>query len=275
MESAKLKNIILLILLITNALLLGLMVVQRVEAHQHRQQALSDAVELLEQRGISVDLADIPDSDFPQSMTLARDADQELEQFTDLLGQGTALTQRGLVSLYTGPLGTAEVRVDGGFSVTLSQDAYPMAPNQDLANHAQDLARQLGFSTALTGQETTAEGEVLTLVQHCGGYPVFSCTLQVWYKAGQLLSIHGTRLVGRPAADPSQGQSLSMATLLVRFRSGIIDSGDACTAIRSASQGYVLSADVSGILRLTPVLRLETDTNPYIVNALTGALTRG
>lgn len=272
MESAKLKNIILLILLITNALLLGLMVFQRVEAHQHRRQALSDAVELLEQRGISVEIQDIPDDDFPQPMTLERDTPWELERFTDLLGQGTTLTQRGLVSLYTGPLGSAEVRADGGFSVTFAQGAYPVA--QDLSDHAQSLVQRLGFSADLTGREATAEGEVLTLVQRYNGHPVFSCTLRVHYEQGRLHSLQGVRLMG-PSADAAQGQSLSVPTLLVRFRSGIIDSGDACTAIRSAAQGYVLSADVSGTLRLTPVLRLETDTNPYVVNALTGELSRG
>lgn len=275
MESAKLKNIILLILLITNALLLGLTVSQRVQAHQHRRQALSDAVELLDRRGISVEVQDIPEGDFPQPMTLARDTDWELERFTDLLGQGTALTQRGLVSLYTGPLGSAEVRVDGGFGVTFSHDAYPVAQDQDLSAHAQELVRRLGFPADLTGQATTAEGETLTLVQRCDGHPVFSCALQVHYDHGQLLSLQGVRLVGQPTADASRDQCLSMATLLVRFRSGIIDSGDACTAIHSAAQGYTLSTNASGALRLTPVLRLQTDTNPYIVNALTGELSRG
>lgn len=274
MASSKLKNIILLILLITNALLLGLTVLQQVQTHQYRRQALADAVELLERRGISVDPLDIPDEDFPQPMTLTRDAQEELAQFTDLLGQGTTLTQRGLVSLYTGPLGSAEVRADGGVSVTFSDGAYPADPGQDLSAHAQELAGRLGFSWVLTDRETAPEGDALTLVQHCGDYPVFSCALRLWYQDGQLRSIYGSRLVGQPTAAPAQGECLSMATLLVRFRSGLIDSGDACTAIRSAAQGYVLSADASGVLRLTPVLRLETDTNPYLVNALTGVVSR-
>ncbi len=275
MESSKLKNIILLILLVTNALLLGLRVFQQVESHQRRQQALADAVELLEGRGISVSVQDIPDGDFPQPMTLTRDEAWELEQFTGLLGQDTTVAQRGLVSLYTGSLGSAEVRVDGGVTVTFSENAYPVAQGQDLAVHAQDLTRRLGFSAQLTGQKATSKGQELTLVQLCGDRPVFSCVLRVEYEDGQARAIRGTRLVGQPTADGSQGQSLSMATLLVRFRQGIIDSGDACTAIHAAAQGYMLSADASGGLRLTPVLRLETDTNPYIVNALTGEFSRG
>lgn len=276
MESAKLKNIVLLILAITNALLLCLLLVQRVQSRQYRQQALADAVELLEQRGISVQAQDIPTADFPAPMTLERDEGWELEVFTELLGQGTTLTQRGLVSLYTGPLGTAEVRENGGFSISFATGAYPLAPGEEPAGHAQKLVRQLGFPTA--GEVRSEDGSV-TLIQTCadGGerYPVFSCSVQAEYENGQAASLRGTRLVGRPSPDAQQGEALSTATLLVRFRSGVIDSGDACTAIRSVTQGYVLSADAGGNLRLTPVLRLETDTNPYVVNALTGELSRG
>lgn len=276
MESAKLKNIVLLILVITNALLLCLLLVQGVQSRQYRQQALADAIELLAQRGISVQTQDIPTADFPASMTLERDEGWELEVFTELLGQGTTLTQRGLVSLYTGPLGTAEVRENGGFSISFATGAYPLAPEEDAVSHAQALVQRLGFPTA--GEVRTEDGGV-SLIQTCAGgggrYPVFSCAVQVEYENGQAVSLRGTRLVGRPSPDAQQGEALSTATLLVRFRSGIIDSGDACTAIRSATQGYVLSADAGGNLRLTPVLRLETDTNPYVVNALTGELSRG
>ena len=74
--------------------------------------------------------------------------------------------------------------------------------------------------------------------------------------------------------DPQAGETLSTATLLVRFRAGIITSGDACAAIRSATQGYILAADANRTLRLTPVLRLETDTNLYLLNAITGEFQR-
>lgn len=65
MESAKLKNIVLTILLITNALLLGLTVVQQTHSRQYSQQALLDAVELLDRQGIAVNVRDLPQGDFP------------------------------------------------------------------------------------------------------------------------------------------------------------------------------------------------------------------
>ncbi len=277
MESSKLKNIVLTILIITNVLLLGLVIVQRMEGREQRRRAIQDAVDLLAQQGITVRAEDLPDGELPAPMTVERGGAWEKEVFAALLGEDVTLTQRGLVSLYSGSLGAAEVRGDGGFSVTFTPGAYPLAQGQDMEAHAQGLVQRLGFTTELSGRD--GDRVRATQVYTPGGghdyFPIFSCAITVEYRDGQAVSMAGTHLPGTPAADHQAGEPLSTETLLVRFRAGIIDSGDACTAIHSATQGYVLSSDAGGTLRLTPVLRLETDTNLYLVNALTGELSRG
>lgn len=270
MERSKLKNIILTILVITNILLLGLMISQRMESRHYRQQTLLDAVELLAQQGITARVEDMPDRDFPTPQVLEQDAQAELAAFSALLGQDTVYAQRGLVSLYTGSLGSAEVRGDGAFELELNAGAYPL-DGQEITQHALAVLSLMGFS----GQITAAEEDAVTAVEVLKDVPVFSCSVLLRYEDGQLRSIEGTRLPGKATADPQARTQLSTATLLVRFRAGIINSGDACTAVVSATQGYVLAADASRSLRLTPVLRLETDTNLYILNALTGELQRG
>lgn len=272
MESSKLKNIILVILLLTNALLLSLMVFQRLENHQHRQQALADAVALLEQKGIAADLDALPDGDFPGPMTLERDAAREREQFTTLLGDDTYLSQRGLVSYYTGNYGTAEVRGDGAFSVYFPSNAYRLYIDRSMETHALDVLERMGFHGQILHSDPDAGS--LTAVECWKDTPIFSCAVTLTYEDGCLRTISGTRLVGIPTADNRQSAPLSTATLLLRFRAGIIDSGNACTAIIKATQGYTLRANAAGQLRLTPVLRLETDTTPYLLDALTGALSR-
>ena len=269
MERSKLKNIILTILVITNILLLGLMLYQRAESRHYRQQTLLDAVELLARQGIAARVEDLPDREFPAPQLLEQNAQAELAAFSALLGPDTAHAQRGLVSLYTGPLGTAEVRGDGGFSVELFPGAYPL-DSQEMEQHALEVLERIGFHAQLVA----ADQESLTAVETLRGVPIFSCTATLHYEQGQLRAISGTRLTGSAANDPQAGTLLSTATLLVRFRAGVINSGDACTAILSATQGYILSADANRSLRLTPVLRLETDTNLYILNALTGELQR-
>lgn len=272
MERSKLKNIILAILAVTNILLLGLMLVQHAQSRHFRQQVLLDAVELLAQQGISVQLEDLPQQDFPAPQVVERDPQEELAGFTALLGEDTVYAQRGPVSLYTGSLGSAEVREDGSFSITLAPGAYPIAEGSDPVHYAKTfLARRLG----LAGQVTQSGQDAVAVTQVWNGCPVFSCQAVLTYGQNGISTVTGTRLPGAPHADTSAAAPLSTATLLVRFRSGIITSGDACTAILSATQGYVLTADANGGTRLTPVLRLQTDTNLYILNALTGELQRG
>lgn len=271
MESSKVKNIVLILLIITNVLLLGLVVVQRVDSRRQQQKALADVTELLAQRGIALKTA-LPQGDFPPSLALKQDPAAQEGEFDLLLGEGTTLTQRGLVWTYNGPLGRAEVRENGAFTVELTEGAYPLEPGEDLAKHARDvLSKRLDFS----GRDVSVQGDSVTLTQSLKGAPVFSCTVTLSYQNGSLATIVGTRLPGEPVADAKGGQALSVPTLLVRFRAGIIDSGDAVTAITAATQGYTLSANAAGSYHLIPVLRLETDTNPYLINALTGELTRG
>lgn len=268
MESSKLKSIVLAILIITNALLLGLTVVRQTHSRQYSQQALLDAVELLDRQGIRVDARELPRGDFPAPQSLEADPEKELADFTALLGEGTTRAQRGLVTLYTGPLGKAEVREDGAFTVTLESESYPLG-SQELGAHAMGVLKRMGFSAQI--QET--HPDLLRAVQVLDGVPVFSCTATLRYEQGRLRSISGVRLLGRPSA--AQGSAtLSTATLLIRFRSAIISSGDACSLLRSATQGYTLSTDANHNLCLIPVLRLETDTNLYFFNAVTGEPTQ-
>lgn len=269
MESGKLKNLVLLILVITNLFLALLMVVQGVTSRQRQTQTLLDAVSLLADRGIAMDPDLIPREDFPVPMTLERDTEWERRMFAGLLGEDLTATQRGLVSYYESDLGRGEAREDGSFTLFLAPGALPL-DGQELSAHGLAALRRMGFDA----QVTAAGEEALEVVQLWNGVPVFSCAATLRYENGALAEITGNRLAGLPSADPSQGDALSAATLLLRFRSGIIDSGDACSAITAATQGYVLSSNQAGKPRLTPVLQLETDTSLYLVDAFTGALSR-
>lgn len=275
MESAKLKNLVILILLITNLLLGLLMVVQGVTSRQRQAQLLQDAVTLLADRGIAADLSDIPQDDFPPVMTVEQDGGWERQMFSALLGEDLTATQRGLVSYYESDLGWAEAREDGSFTVQFAtladgQAAYPTG-GLDHRAHGLDVLKRMSFDAMVLSENE----DTLEVIQLWNGSPVFSCTAVLRYENSALAEISGTRLMGVPATDPVRSETLSTATLLLRFRSAITDSGDACSAIVKVTQGYVLSSGPSGASRLTPVLRLETDTNPYLVDALTGAVTRG
>lgn len=244
------------------------MVVQGVTSRQRQSRTLLDAAALLEERGIAVDVNALPQTDFPTSMTLERDSAWEQQQFSGLLGEVTA-AQRGLVSYYESPLGRAEVLEDGSFSISFAPGAFPL-DGRDMADHSLSILSRMGFDA----RASVLDDGAVEAVQLLDGTPVLSCAVTLRYEDGALAELSGVRLAGPPAADFTQAAPLSVATLLLRFRSGIIDSGDACSVIRSATQGYVLSPGSGGKSGLTPVLRLETDTGFYHLDALTGAFSR-
>lgn len=272
MEGSKLKNIVLLILVITNLFLGLLMAYQGYSSRQMKTQTLLDSIALLEARGIAVDPEAIPQDDFPSPMVLERDSQWERQVFTALLGEDTTATQRGLVSYYESGLGRVEVRGDGAFSAIFSEDAFPLN-GKDLSQHGLTILSRM----ELDAKVVSVGEDSLEAVQLWDRSPIFSCAVTLRYENGALVELSGTRLVGTPAVDATQAAPLSIPTLLLRFRGGIIDSGDTCTAILSATQGYVMDAGSAGggKVRLTPVLRLETDTSSYLVDALTGAMSRG
>lgn len=271
MQSSKLKNIVLIILLITNLFLLFLLASQRLESRQLQRRTLSDVVALLSDQGISVDPSLLPDSPFPTPLQVSQDSQWEREVFSALLGEDTQVTQRGLVSFYRGSKGSAEVRGDGAFSVSFADGAYPTAGDPTaLGGQVLEL---LGIQGILTAQGPDS----LTYLECCSvgeALPIFSCQTTLTFSDQALTALAGTRLVGSPVSLSTPQDTLSLATLLVRFRTGLLDSGNACTAITAATQGYTLSTDSSGTLRLTPALRVDTDTGAYLLNALTGELTR-
>lgn len=272
MEGSKLKNIVLLILVITNLFLGLLMAYQGYSSRQMKTQTLLDSIALLEERGIAVDPETIPQDDFSSPMVLERDSQWERQVFTELLGAQTTVTQRGLVSYYESDLGRVEVRGDGAFTATFVETAFPLN-GEDLSRFGLTILSRMELDAKVVS-ESEDTVEVVQLWDHS---PVFSCAITLRYADNALVEMSGTRLVGTPTVDASRSTPLSIPTLLLRFRGGIIDSGDTCTAILSATQGYVMDAGSAGggKVRLTPVLRLVTDTSPYLVDALTGTMSRG
>ena len=67
---------------------------------------------------------------------------------------------------------------------------------------------------------------------------------------------------------------MDAATAMMRFVGIIEEHGIICTEISNLSLGYSMSAQVTGLLELTPIWRVVTDTGEYQVNAITGTVER-
>lgn len=273
MEWSKVKNIILVILTITNLVLLVFVLYREARDQNQQQQARSDAILFLQKNGITVE-----DSVVPQSMELlpmqaARDVNGERRIAQTLLGENMSVQARGgEVYRYESPLGWLQFHSDGGFQGEFSASAFPVE-GQTRAEHAEEFLHRLGFA----GQELEAEegtGGTLTLCQVWKNIPVFNLQATLEYEGNSLVGITASRrLFGEPVAL-SASQPVTVATALAWLLTELNELGDVCSRIDGITPGYVSAASLAGTMTLTPVWRIATDTGDYQLDTVSGALSR-
>jgi len=271
MEWSKLKNVILLILLIANLFLLGLMGLRTWNAAQYESAARSDALEILSRNGIAMDEAVFSKDAVLTAASVSRDRSGEADLLSALLGAVYEEALGGGQYSYTGPLGHAQLRSRGEFSITLQPGACPLSGEPE--QHAADILKKIGFEgTVLASTPNSRGNAAVTLVQMWEGSPVLSCQVTVVYDQVDLVSITGTRLMGTPTAG--RRTELSAVNDVLHFLEQIMASGDVCTQITAMEASYQLSSGPSDPLALIPVWYFQTDSGSYTLDPATNQLNR-
>ncbi len=112
MEWRKLKDLIILILLVVNGFLLVLVWARRDESVSYERSALERTVQVLENSGIEVDLSACAPADGLPPLSVERDVEREEALAWALLGEeaGPADNRGGGLYLYRGTLGEVSIR---------------------------------------------------------------------------------------------------------------------------------------------------------------------
>ena len=274
MEWRKLKDLIILILLVVNGFLLVLVWARRDESVSYERSALERTVQVLENSGIEVDLSACAPADGLPPLSVERDVEREEALAWALLGEeaGPADNRGGGLYLYRSGRGELSVRAGGELSARLDGGGLPQTDHPE--RHAAGLLKKMGVEAEQTG--VTREGGWIRvrLRQLWNGAPVFSCEVELAYRNGVLESIQGT-LTAAQAGTAEAGQALTLPTALMRFSEEIAATGDVCTAVHSMEPGYRGTVQsLSGGVRLSPVWLVTTDTARYYLDCATGDLTR-
>lgn len=262
MEWSKLKNIILLILLITNLFLLFLVGYRSWNTARYETGARSDALTVLAKNGIEMDKEALPRDALLSTASVSRDREREAELVAPLLGTVSEQSLGGGQFLYSGEKGQVYFRSRGEFAVSLEPGAYPLSGS--MADHARDVLSRMGFNGMAASVEGTAEEGSVLLIQLWEGAPVLNCSVKAVYQNGSLVSASGTRLAGTP--DVTGTAELSAVTGLLRFLELFTDTGDVCNRVNVMRGGYLLSTGPSDPATLTPVWYFETDTGAYTLD---------
>ncbi len=267
MERSRLKNIIILILLLLNACLAGILLVRAAEAQRSRKYTAQELTQLFASSDVSLELDQIPSDTPPSARVLVRDAsaDQGIADF--LLGGSAQETDEGggLLS-FSSQTGQGVFRANGVFTVSghLSEE-----DPQDLCRKFCRLFgyRELTFSLE-NGSGTAAA------VQYYEGYPVSNATVEFRIEDHCLVSVNGYHLPDTYSAQETGDTAvLTAATALTRLleaRSG----GTVFSAVQGLSLCYELQSSTAVPMSLSPSWDIATDTGVYSVNCLTGAVSR-
>ncbi len=179
----KIKNIIILMLLVTNLCLLAFVGWREIRDWQLQDKALEQAVSFLAERGIQVDERIVPRSAELPPMGMERDLEEEQTLAAALLGDGLTREERsGEVYVYAGAGGCSSATAAGSSGPT-----FRAAPSRSQRGRRwrSMLWRPWSCSTSRGGGEQRGQrpgrGSV-TLRQLWNGVPVLPCRATLVYE---------------------------------------------------------------------------------------------
>lgn len=273
METPKLKNIVLLILALTNLFLLIFVVRQEGQERAQQKKARLEAIHFLENKGIQVEESRVPGQMTLAPQTVERDQEREQALAAQLLGGEVQAQDRGAgVCRYYNEQGSIQFHSDGSFSAQFSRGLFPLEKAAE--QECQSLLSKLDFEGEVLESGTEAGKDRLTFRQLWEGRPVFTQQVTLEMEGGCITAMDaGRRLVGQPVPDQSRS-TVTVATALVEFLNGLNSLGDVCSRVDDITQGYAAGTSLSGPMTLTPVWRIGTDTGSYQLDLVTGSLIR-
>lgn len=229
--------------------------------------------------GISVSDEVIPSKMELKPQIVTRNRGQERLWAKNLLGEDVQEEARGgAVYRYQSTQGSIQFHEDGTFHGELKNGIYAAAEGEIVA-YSREILRLIGFegdevkvSSAAVGEELYTE---ITFCEAWNGISIFNHNVTLSYENGALVGIsEGRKLNGTPVEDGEQ-TLISVPTALIQFYHGMTAMGDVCSQITDIVSGYQSTTSAgSGVCILIPVWHITTDTGEYLLNTVTGELSR-
>jgi hypothetical protein len=265
MERARLKNIIILILALVNAILLIALAGTHIRETAAKRRLTTQLVTMFKTNGITLSAEDIPDELPPAGGALHRSTSEERAMAISLLGKSPRTDNAGGgIYSYSTAKGTATFRSGGSFDVTGKLGS----------SHPEKLCRDFcstyGYENLkFSLKNGSGQGRA---TQYYGGHRIVNCTVSFRITDGALVSVSGTHVPSPGTRLTSSVSSMNAATALTRFLESHRQSGTVVSQVQRMFPCYRLISSVSAPLTLLPVWRIVTDTGSYDINCSTGAV---
>ena len=268
MDRYRLKNIIIIILLLVNSFLLGVLSMRQTSANASHRQKAEQLVALFAADGMTLRAEDIPAKAAPAGQSLVRNMDREREVAAFFLGNNPVQTdQGGELYSYTGTAGgAAQFRAGGSFDIACALSGV------DGAGLVREFCQKFSYSEPVFTLDSDGSGTAAAVCL-CKKLPVPNCTVTFTLDRGTLLAVSGI-LLPEKGTDVSAGQEpLSAAAALTAFQKMRRERQAAVSSITEITPCYELQSTTSTAMSLVPAWCITADTGKYYVNCISNEVT--
>lgn len=262
LERYRLKNIIILILVLLNAFLLGSLLLRNASQYSSEQAAVEQLVALFSAADIQLDAADIPQDDPPTILSVSRSEEEERRLAEFLLdGQCSYSDQGGIVS-YENSHGVVVFR-SGSF------DAAGTLAADDAVSFCESFCKKFFYDDLEFSLDAAGSGTAIATRSY-GKLPVFNCSVTFTFDRGTLMTVSGTFLSSLYTETPSEQMLLHAPAALDAFLQFRQETAAVVSSVSDISLAYELQNASGSAMTLVPVWRINTNASSYYVNCSSG-----
>lgn len=264
MRWSKIKNIIILLLVVVNGFLLAQVGLREWRSHRNERETRERMIAILARNDVSYLPGSVPGGLELTSRRVTLSPFGQ-DQAALLVGAVAGVQDQGTQTLYTGAGGTAAITAAGELTVEFPE-------GNTLAESALlERLSKLGVSLRETGRTETPDGSAVTCVQLWDAVPIPGEKALLRYEGQSLRSLTLRLLAGTEEVLP-QEETITAVTALARLLDELSrGEGYVCSQITDLYPGYVSGG--TGPVTLTPAWFIETDTWRFVVDGVTGAVT--
>lgn len=263
MRWSRIKNIIILLLVMVNGFLLAQVSLRDWQSQRGERETRERMRTILARNDVTYLPEEIPgDLELsPRRVTLEVPG---RAQAAILVGEAEPVEQVGARVSYEGEGGQVTVSASGELEARFQGEA-------PLGNQLGRLLEELGVEAWETDRSAAGEKVTVTLTQRWKGIPVPGLTVEaVLGTGGRLESLALRRLAGEEELLPAE-ETITASTALTRLLEELSrGEGYVCSQILRMYPGYVHSG--AGTVTLTPAWFIETDTWRFAVDGVTGSV---
>lgn len=261
MQTSRIKNIVITILLLLNIFFLVIYIRNSAYEQVEERQMLEGIRTLLAENNIELLPDAIEKQNTLQVLTGKISAEAEEEIALALIGGHEKLTDNGTV--YSGSGGTVHFRGGGEFSAEISSTVQ----SKNIEIDAKDRIRNMGITAEILSVEENSVNAVCVF----SGAKIFNCVISFNYENGVLYSVSGRYVSKVAVAENKQSEKLvDASTALMKLLEMKMETGDNITEVINVSSGYIMSVSVFGDVELYAAFRITTNAGDYYINSKTG-----